>query len=198
VKRVVDVIGSGAALLLLGPALLLVAAWVRLDSRGPALYLSPRVGRYGRTFACIKFRTMHLDAEARLARLLEADPRLRSEYERFHKLDDDPRVTRAGRFLRRASLDELPQLVNVFLGEMSLVGPRPYLVRELDQMGSERDLIVLARPGITGYWQVEGRNDVTFEERQAMEAAYVRNWSVWWDLEILARTPLVVLTRTGK
>jgi Undecaprenyl-phosphate galactose phosphotransferase WbaP len=198
VKRVVDAIGSVAALLLLGPALLLVAAWVRLDSRGPALYLSPRVGRYGRTFACIKFRTMHLDAEARLARLLESDPRLRSEYERFHKLDDDPRVTRAGRFLRRASLDELPQLVNVFLGEMSLVGPRPYLVRELDQMGSERDLIVLARPGITGYWQVEGRNDVTFEERQAMEAAYVRNWSVWWDLEILARTPLVVLTRTGK
>jgi Undecaprenyl-phosphate galactose phosphotransferase WbaP len=198
VKRVVDVVGASVALALLGPVLLLLAAWVRLDSRGPALHLSPRVGRYGRPFACVKFRTMHVDAEERLERLLAADPRLRGEYERFHKLDRDPRVTRAGRWLRRASIDELPQLVNVFLGHMSLVGPRPYLVRELEQMGTERDLIVLARPGITGYWQVEGRNDVTFEERQAMEAAYVRNWSIWWDLEILARTPLVVLTRTGK
>jgi Undecaprenyl-phosphate galactose phosphotransferase WbaP len=198
VKRTVDAAGSALALVLLGPLLLLFAAWVRLDSRGPALYLSPRVGRYGRTFACVKFRTMHVDAEARLERLLATDPRLRDEYERFHKLDDDPRVTRAGRWLRRASLDELPQLVNVFLGQMSLVGPRPYLVRELEQMGPDADLIFLARPGITGYWQVEGRNDVTFEERQAMEAAYVRNWSVWWDVEILVRTPLVVLTRTGK
>jgi len=197
-KRGVDLLGSALGLLLLGPLLLAVAAWIRLDSRGPALYLSPRVGRYGRTFHCIKFRTMHVDAEERLARLLAADPELRAEYERYHKLAQDPRVTRAGRWLRRASLDELPQLVNVLVGRMSLVGPRPYLVRELEVMGPERDLIFLARPGMTGYWQVEGRNDVTFGERQAMEATYIRNWSVWWDLEILARTPLVVVARTGR
>jgi len=197
-KRALDVAASTVALLLLGPLLLALAAWIRFDSRGGALYLSPRVGRYGRTFHCVKFRTMHVDAEARLERLLEQDAELRAEYETFHKLADDPRITRAGRWLRKASLDELPQLINVFRGDMSIVGPRPYLVRELDQMGPDRDLILLTRPGITGYWQVEGRNEVTFEARQAMEAAYVRNWSVWWDLEIIARTPLVLLARTGK
>jgi Undecaprenyl-phosphate galactose phosphotransferase WbaP len=197
-KRAFDLVGALALMAVASPLLLVLAAWVRLDSRGPALYLSPRIGRYGRTFRCIKFRTMHVDAEERLQRLLAADPARRAEYERWHKLDDDPRVTRAGRWLRKLSLDELAQLLNVALGHMSLVGPRPYLVRELEQMGPERDLIFLARPGITGYWQVEGRNDVTFEERQTMEAAYVRNWSVWWDLELMLRTPLAVLARRGK
>ena len=197
-KRITDLLGSTLLLVVLGPALLAIAAWIRRDSSGPALYLAPRVGRYGRPFACIKFRSMHVDAEARLQQLLAQDDRLRDEYERFHKLSDDPRVTGAGRLLRKLSLDEFPQLINVFLGHMSLVGPRPYLVRELEKMGSERDLIFLARPGMTGYWQTEGRNDVTFEERQAMEAAYVRNWSIWWDVEIMLRTPVVLLTRTGK
>ncbi|MBW6457468.1 MAG: exopolysaccharide biosynthesis polyprenyl glycosylphosphotransferase, partial [Trueperaceae bacterium] len=197
-KRITDLLGSTLLLIALGPALLAIAAWIRRDSPGPALYLAPRVGRYGRTFACVKFRSMHVDAEARLQQLLAHDERLRDEYERFHKLEDDPRVTRAGRVLRKLSLDEFPQLINVFLGQMSLVGPRPYLVRELDEMGPERELIFLARPGMTGYWQTEGRNDVTFEERQAMEAAYVRNWSIWWDAEIMLRTPVVLLDRTGK
>ena len=198
VKRAFDLVGASALLVLASPLLLAIAAWIRLDSHGPVLYLSPRIGRYGRTFRCIKFRTMHVDAEERLQRLLSADPARRAEYERWHKLDDDPRVTRAGRWLRKLSLDELAQLLNVALGDMSLVGPRPYLVRELAQMGPERDLIFLARPGITGFWQVEGRNDVTFEERQAMEAAYVRNWSVWWDAELMLRTPVAVFARTGK
>ena len=198
VKRAMDIAGSSVLLALLSPVLLAIGIWIRLDSRGPALYLAPRVGRYGATFQCVKFRTMHADAEARLEHLLASDAALRDEYERFHKLADDPRITRAGRLLRRFSIDEFPQLLNVLAGHMSLVGPRPYLVRELEQMGGERDLIVLARPGMTGYWQVEGRNDVTFEERQAMEAAYVRNWSVWWDLEILFRTPLALLERTGR
>lgn len=198
VKRVMDIVGSAVLLILLGPVLLAIAAWIRVDSRGPALYLAPRVGRYGEAFTCIKFRTMHEDAEERLERLLATDAALRVEYERFHKLQDDPRITRAGRFLRALSLDEFPQLINVLLGHMSLVGPRPYLVRERDQMGPERDLIVLARPGMTGYWQVDGRNEVTFEERQAMEAMYVRNWSVWWDIEILFRTPAALLERTGR
>src|SRR5690606_12349925 len=132
---------------------------------------------------------MHVDAEDRLQRLLAQDEALREEYEHFHKLRDDPRVTRIGRILRRGSIDELPQLLNVVKGDMSLVGPRPYLVRELREMGAVKDLIFLARPGMTGYWQTEARNDVSFEERQVMEAHYVRNWSVWWDIEILLRTP---------
>jgi|GEM_PF-103520 len=198
VKRTLDVAGAAALLAVLGLPLLAVALWIRLDSRGPALYLSPRLGRYGETFRCVKFRTMHVDADARLERLLASDPALREEYERFHKLERDPRVTRAGRVLRALSIDEFTQLLNVLAGQMSLVGPRPYMVRELEQMGDERDIILLSRPGMTGYWQVDGRNDVTFDERQAMEATYVRNWSVWWDVEILLRTPAAVLDRTGK
>ncbi len=198
VKRAMDLVGSGLLLTILGLPLVLIAIAIRLDSRGPALYLSPRLGRYGRTFRCVKFRTMHVDAEERLERLLAKDDALREEYEHFHKLRDDPRVTRLGQILRRGSIDELPQLLNVFRGDMSLVGPRPYLVRELGEMGPLKDLIFLARPGMTGYWQTEARNDVGFEERQVMEAHYVRNWSVWWDIEILLRTPSAVRNRTGK
>ena len=197
VKRTVDVLGAAALLVPLAPILLAIALWIRLDSRGRVFYLSPRLGRHGRTFACIKFRTMHDDADDRLAQVLATDAVMRAEYERFHKLADDPRVTRAGRVLRRLSLDELPQLLNVLAGEMSLVGPRPYMVRELDEMGPERDIVLLARPGLTGYWQVSGRNDFTFAERQSMEAHYVRNWSVWWDVELLFRTPRALVRRTG-
>jgi Undecaprenyl-phosphate galactose phosphotransferase WbaP len=198
VKRALDLLGSVVLLVVLAPLLLALALWIRLDSRGPALYVSPRIGRHGRHFGCVKFRTMHVDAEERLQQLLAEDPAARAEYEHYHKLADDPRVTRAGALLRSLSLDELPQLFNVFAGHMSLVGPRPYLVREYDQLGPNRDLIFLARPGMTGYWQIDGRNDVSFEERQAMEADYVRNWSVWWDIDLLLRTPAVVLDRTGK
>jgi Undecaprenyl-phosphate galactose phosphotransferase WbaP len=197
-KRSLDVLGASLLLIVLAPVLLALAAWIRFDSPGPALYLSPRLGRYGSRFGCVKFRTMHVDADERLEQLLHADSNVRDEYEHFHKLEDDPRVTRAGAVLRRLSLDELPQLLNVLVGHMSLVGPRPYLVRELDVLGLERDLIFLARPGMTGYWQVDGRNDVSFAQRQAMEADYVRNWSVWWDIELMLRTPAVVLRRTGK
>lgn len=197
-KRVIDFVGSAVLLLILGIPLALIAGLIRLDSPGSPLYLSPRIGRYGKSFFCIKFRTMHLDADERLEGLLQQNPRLRAEYERYHKLEDDPRVTRVGRLLRRISLDELPQLINVLLGQMSLVGPRPYLERERQLMGSEQDLIFLARPGMTGYWQIEARNDVTFEERQNMEAHYVRNWSVWWDIDIILRTPGVMVAKTGK
>lgn len=194
-KRLVDVAFSAAALAVLALPLTLIGLLVRLDSPGGALHLSPRVGRDGRVFRCIKFRTMHQDAQARLERLLEDDPSLRTEYDRYRKLTPDPRVTRMGRVLRRLSLDELPQLLNVLRGDMSVVGPRPYLVTELDAMGPDRDLIFLARPGLTGYWQVTARNDVDFDERQAMEAHYVRNWSFWWDVEIMLRTPQAMLQR---
>ena len=198
IKRIIDVLGATVLLAVLGVPLSLVALAIRLDSRGAPFYLSPRLGRYGSTFRCVKFRTMHVDADERLQRLLDGDPALREEYGHYHKLANDPRVTRIGKLLRRGSIDELPQLVNVLKGDMSLVGPRPYLVREFDEMTKLKDLIFLARPGMTGYWQVEARNDVSFEERQVMEAHYVRNWSVWWDIEILLRTPAAVRSRTGK
>lgn len=198
IKRTIDLAGSFVLLVLLGIPLAVIAGIIRLDSRGSPLYLSPRIGRYGRLFNCIKFRTMHLDADERLGLLLSEHPELRTEYERFHKLENDPRVTRVGRTLRRLSLDELPQLFNVLLGQMSLVGPRPYMEREHEIMGNESDLIFLARPGMTGYWQVGARNDVTFAERQSMEAHYVRNWSLWWDIDILLRTPAAMVGKTGK
>lgn len=198
IKRATDVGGATVLLAILGLPLLIIAALIRLDSRGPALYFSPRIGRFGSEFLCIKFRTMHEDADERLNSLLSEHPELRAEYARYHKLEADPRITRVGRVLRRLSLDELPQLLNVFLGQMSLVGPRPYMVREHDLMGSDKDLIFLSRPGMTGYWQTEARNDVSFEERQAMEAHYVRNWSLWWDIDILLRTPGAIVGKTGK
>lgn len=198
VKRIIDLLVATVLLAVLAVPLLIMALLIRLDTPGSALHLSPRVGRYGRTFACIKFRTMYLDAQQRLEEILATDPAKQTEYEQYRKLSNDPRVTRVGRVLRRLSLDEFPQLINVVLGQMSLVGPRPYLVSELDAMGPDRDLIFLARPGMTGYWQVEERNEASFEERQALEADYVRNWSVWWDIVILLRTPLAMLGPDGK
>jgi lipopolysaccharide/colanic/teichoic acid biosynthesis glycosyltransferase len=140
---------------------------------------------------------MYQDAEARLLKLMAEDEALRLEYEQYHKLEADPRVTRVGRWLRKLSLDELPQVINILRGEMSWVGPRPYLKRELAEIGGYGAVIFEAKPGITGYWQVNGRNNVTFAERLVMEAHYVRNWSIWWDLVLLAQTIPAVLSKRG-
>lgn len=196
-KRAIDLTGGIFLLIFLTPLLLVLAVWVRLDSRGPILYRSERVGQGGQTFRCLKFRTMVQDAERELDELMDRDPSMREEYERYHKLSDDPRITRAGRFLRAYSLDELPQFLNVVAGQMSLVGPRPYLTRELPLMGEIGDVILQAKPGMTGYWQVSERNDVTFQDRLEMEAHYVRNWSIWWDIVILVRTIPAVLEKRG-
>ena len=193
VKRTVDLFLAILALALLLPILVALYIWVKLDSRGPALYRSPRIGQQGESFDCLKFRTMALDADAQLQTLLERDSERRREYEQFHKLQNDPRITRAGRTLRRYSLDELPQLVNVLLGQMSLVGPRPYLNSELVNIHFDRRVIFESKPGMTGHWQVSERNNISFEERLWMDEHYVRNWSVWWDLILLAETVHVVL-----
>ena len=161
---------------------------VRLESGGPIFYADKRMGRNGELFSCFKFRTMVPDAEAVLQRLLEEDPRARKEYARYHKLREDPRITRVGKFLRKTSLDELPQLWNVLRGEMSLVGPRPYLPRESEDIGVTQSDILRVYPGMTGPWQVSGRSNTSFEERVRMDAYYVRDWSVWLDLVLLART----------
>ena len=197
-KRLIDLVGSALLLLLVAPILVAVAIWVRADSRGPALYRAERVGQDGTRFPCLKFRTMLADAEERLESLLDGDPTIRDEYMRFHKLENDPRITRVGRILRTYSLDELPQLLNVLVGHMSLVGPRPYLPRELPHMTELREIVLQAKPGLTGYWQVSRRNEVGFSERVSMEAHYVRNWSIWWDIVILIRTIPAIVAKRGK
>jgi lipopolysaccharide/colanic/teichoic acid biosynthesis glycosyltransferase len=153
------------------------------------------MGRDGKLFPCIKFRTMVHGAELLLQRVLEEDAELMEQYLKYHKLPDDPRVTRVGRFLRRTSLDELPQLWNVLRGEMSLVGPRPYLPRESKEIGIAQMDILRVPPGMTGPWQVAGRNRTSFSKRIQMDAYYVRDWSIWLDIVILARTMRILLSR---
>ena len=187
-KRAMDLAATLAGALFAVPVILVLAALVRLESRGPVFYKDFRMGRDGRLFPCIKFRTMVPDAEALLQRVLEEDAEKREEYLLYHKLKDDPRVTRVGRLLRKTSLDELPQLWNVVRGEMSLVGPRPYLPRESKDIGQTQGEILRVTPGITGPWQVAGRSNTSFLERVGMDAHYVHDWSVWLDVILLART----------
>ena len=182
--------------ILLLPSLLLALA-IRLDSPGPIIYRQRRLGQGGREIRVRKFRTMVSDADAVLARFLDEQPELRAEWERDHKLKNDPRVTRVGAFLRKTSLDELPQLINVLLGDMSLVGPRPIVEDERVKYGAVYENYSRVRPGVTGLWQVSGRNNTTYDERVAMDNYYVTNWSVWMDLWILGKTPFVVLTGYG-
>jgi len=199
-KRAMDVTGSIALLALLAPVLVAVAALVRLDSRGPILYAARRVGRRGREIHVLKFRSMHVDAEQRLASLLAADPSRAEEYRATFKLKQDPRLTRVGAVLRRTSLDELPQFVNVLRGDMSLVGPRPIVEAELDlyrSMPGAAEAYLATRPGITGLWQVSGRNDVTYAERIALDQEYAATCSLAVDVQILARTPAAVLRGDG-
>jgi len=193
-KRSFDVCASGAALVLLAPVLGVVALAVRLDSPGPALYRQKRRGRGGSTFEIVKFRSMSTGAEDKRDELLhmnEVDGPL------FKIKGHDPRVTRVGGFLRRTSLDELPQLWNVVRGDMSLVGPRPFVVHEADQITGWASKRLDMTPGITGLWQVLGRNDIPFDEMTKLDYVYVTNWSLWWDLKILCQTIPVVLGRRG-
>ena len=197
VKRVLDLGLSLAGLTLIFPILLVIALLIRLDSEGPAIYKAERLGRNGKTFPCYKFRSMYQNAEQRLVDLLATDSVRREEYEKFHKLRDDPRVTRVGAFLRKTSLDELPQLLNVVLGQMSLIGPRPYLPREQTKMGDAAQEILLVVPGMTGYWQVNERNESTFERRLDMDRFYIANWSIWIDAIILISTVKIVIRGKG-
>ncbi len=189
-KRILDL----AIALLAGAVFLvpiaIVALLTRLDSSGPILFAQERPGAGGRFFKIFKFRTMYLDAEERFKNL---SPELIEEFRIYGKIKDDPRITRVGKWIRKLSLDELPQLWNVLKGEMSLVGPRPYLQRQITQMQGTQDFILKVPPGITGIWQTSGRSTVTFEERLAMDTYYVRNWSVWLDIYLLAQTFKVIL-----
>jgi exopolysaccharide biosynthesis polyprenyl glycosylphosphotransferase len=194
VKRAVDVVGASLLLLLGAPFLLLTALIVRLTSRGPALYASTRLGEHGREFRVFKFRSMYQDAENRRADLLELNE---SDGGILFKIRDDPRVTRIGKLLRKYSIDELPQLLNVLNGSMSLVGPRPPLPDEVDRYQSEVRRRLLVKPGMTGLWQVSGRSDLTWDEAVRLDLYYVENWSLGLDLAIIARTVWVVMRSRG-
>ena len=192
-KRTGDVLFSLTVLSVGAPALLLLAAMVKLSSPGPVFYVQRRVGRNYKRFGCIKFRTMRADADAVLARVLSEDPGLQAEFERDFKLRRDPRITWVGRFLRRSSLDELPQFLNGLLGEMSVVGPRPIVDKELTRYGHYMDEVAAVRPGLTGLWQVSGRNNLSYRKRVKLDLAYARGRSFSLDLAIILRTFGVLL-----
>ena len=195
-KRFVDMVGAIVLGLVFAPLIVVIFFMLRRGG-GPVIYVHRRVGRGGRMFPCFKFRTMVPNADHALRDMLEKNPELQAEWVRDHKLRHDPRVTRLGRFLRRTSLDELPQLVNVLRGEMSLVGPRPVVREELLRYGKNVGTYLAARPGITGLWQVTGRNDTDYRRRVVLDTYYVRNQNLFLDLYILAKTTGVVLGGNG-
>lgn len=197
-KRFFDMVVGGLLCVPVIPILLVVVICIKLDSKGATFFNSQRIGQYGKTFTCYKFRSMYINAGDILEEYLASHPAAQIEWNTFAKLRDyDPRVTKVGRWIRKYSLDELPQLLNVIKGDMSLVGPRPYLPRERDDIGEYLSTITLTVPGITGFWQTSGRNDVSFAGRVAMDTWYVRNWSIWLDLMYLFKTAKIVFTGKG-
>lgn len=179
------------------PIFALIAVLIYTDSPGPIIFKHTRIGKNGRPFCCYKFRSMCVDAAAKLEELLTNDLSACEEWEQNFKLKDDPRITKSGAFLRKTSLDELPQIFNVLKGDMSLVGPRPIVQTELERYGEFVRDYLSVRPGITGYWQVNGRSDTTYEERVQMDVWYVRHWSLWLDVVLLWRTIKAVACGKG-
>jgi exopolysaccharide biosynthesis polyprenyl glycosylphosphotransferase len=192
-KRLLDVAGSSFGLLVFSPLLLTVAVLIKLTSPGPVFFKQKRVGADEEVFLCYKFRSMYQDAERRQAELEaknEADGAI-------FKMKDDPRVTRVGKFIRHWSIDELPQLINVLLGEMSLVGPRPLPVRDFEKMTERHKMRLAAIPGVSGYWQISGRSDLSFEDMVRLDLYYIENWSLWLDVAIILKTVHAVLRHEG-
>ena len=170
---------------------------IRLDSNGVVFFKQMRLGKDGRDFLCYKYRTMHENADVLLHEYLKENPEEVLHYEEYHKYKNDPRITKIGRVLRSTSLDELPQIINILKGEMSLVGPRPYMLSEANKLGENKEFILKVKPGITGLWQVSGRNNLTFKERNELEIWYIKNWSLWADFVIMMKTIKVVLSKVG-
>jgi undecaprenyl-phosphate galactose phosphotransferase len=197
-KRVFDIFFSVFAIIVTSPFMFLIALSIKLTDRGKVFFTQKRVGKDGKEFDIIKFRSMYPDAERRLRDILENDPQAKKEWEESFKLKNDPRITPIGKFLRKTSLDELPQFFNVLKGDMSVVGPRPVTKEELDKFYKEKaKLYKSVRPGVTGYWQVEGRSDTDYEERVKMDEWYIKNQSLWLDLKIILKTIKVMITGKG-
>lgn len=196
-KRALDIAIAASSLFLLSPLLVLVAVIVKLSDGGPVFYSHRRIGYKGREFGCLKFRTMKTDAAAQLAALLAANPAASAEWEATRKLKADPRVTVVGNILRKSSLDELPQLINVVVGQMSLVGPRPVTREELPRYGEHIYVYMANRPGLTGHWQTSGRNDLSYQHRVSLDVQYLSEWSLSRDFVIMAKTFPVLFSRRG-
>lgn len=196
-KRVIDVTLAVSGLIMLSVLMLIVAAAITALDRGPILIRHKRIGKDGVPFGCLKFRTMVVDADAVLVRHLAASPEAAVEWMAMRKLRNDPRITPIGKILRETSLDELPQLINVIRGEMSLVGPRPIVAEETVRYGAAIAEYKSVRPGLTGLWQCSGRNDVTYERRVMLDREYVRTWSIWRDLTIMLKTVPAVMSSKG-
>lgn len=195
-KRGFDVTAALMGLILISPLFLMLMLLVKLSDRGPIFYGHRRIGHNGKTFGCLKFRTMVVDGDRVLQAYLHANPRAMDEWRATRKLQNDPRVTLVGAVLRKLSLDELPQLINIIRGEMSVVGPRPVVEDELERYETSAIYYLQSRPGLTGLWQVSGRNDVSYESRVAFDTHYVKNWSLSSDMMIIAKTiPAVCLSR---
>ncbi|HID9896145.1 undecaprenyl-phosphate galactose phosphotransferase WbaP [Serratia ureilytica] len=195
-KRIFDIVGSLSIMIALSPVLLFLAYKVSRDG-GNAIYGHERIGKNGKKFKCLKFRSMIVNSQEVLSELLKTDPEAKAEWEKDFKLKNDPRITKIGSFIRRTSLDELPQLWNVLVGEMSLVGPRPIVEAELERYAGDVDYYLMAKPGMTGLWQVSGRNNIDYDTRVYFDAWYVKNWALWNDIVILFKTIGVVLKRDG-
>jgi Undecaprenyl-phosphate galactose phosphotransferase WbaP len=197
IKRIVDLLLSLVSLVFTCPLFLIFSLLIWIDSPGPIIYKQQRLGRGGKIFNIYKFRTMVVGADEKLQKLLETDEELRDEYLKYHKLQNDPRVTRIGKFLRKISFDEFPQIWNVIKGEMSWVGPRAYLSSELGQMGDSAEIIHRVSPGLTGWWQVMGRHNLSFKERLQLDEYYISNFSLLMDIFILFKTVFIVLSGKG-
>lgn len=196
-KRALDIVLSATALIFLIPLLLLLALAVLVTLGRPVIFRHSRLGLNGKPFSCLKFRSMVRDADIRLKRHLAANPEAALEWAAQYKLKHDPRITPLGHFLRRTSFDELPQLINILMGDMSLVGPRPIVPDELVRYGDRAGQLLSVRPGLTGLWQVSGRNDLSYEMQVALDIHYIQNWTFTGDLKIIAKTIPAVLTQRG-
>lgn len=195
-KRLVDLTGSLTLIGISSPLILFIAWMIRRDG-GTSIYYQERIGYGGKSFKCYKFRSMVMNSKEVLEELLANDPEARAEWEKDFKLKNDPRITKVGHFLRKTSLDELPQLFNVVKGEMSLVGPRPIVADETVRYGNSLGKYLSTRPGMTGLWQVSGRNDITYSKRISLDCDYIENWKLYKDFHILLKTFSVVLLRKG-
>ena len=194
IKRLFDIIVSFLGLLILSPLFLLLTILIKCDSKGPVFFIQKRVGRNGKKFGIFKFRTMRINAEELIASFT---PEQLKEWKENFKLNNDPRITRVGKFLRNTSLDELPQLINIFIGNMSLVGPRPIVEEELEWYGEKKNVLLSVRPGLTGWWATNGRSEVSYPERCDYELYYVYNCSLLLDIKILFKTFSAVFSRKG-
>lgn len=199
VKRGIDIVGGLIGVVFLIPITIVIwlGRLITKENDGPLFYEQLRIGKNGKQFRLYKYRSMVVDADKKLEEYLAQNEEARKEYKKYKKLKEDPRITKIGNIIRKFSIDEFPQFINVLKGDMSLVGPRPYLPREKEDMGENYDTIITVKPGITGYWQVNGRNDIDFEERTQMDVAYIQDKCTWFDIKLIIKTFLKIFQKEG-